>query len=283
MAVEPEGQQFWTRIFLELVALVCVFEWGDSWRAHDWLPGTVWLVLGVAISVIGFKWPQIKRRWDRRWSIAILVILVAGGIAYGVLRYHSRHQPARLTLAAPTGFMGGISTGSIPVTMSKGRLIRVPPSERPCSIATSSYGQDGLEGLPGGPNLKRPRLLIDARNFSITAWSTPPPRFDDLFFQVDLTNRGESSIAKDWRLCLIHGKEALYFDAQIVDPSQGLDLSQSTFSNSVEHGHSARGWLRFHVPQEDVDASLSGSLQCKDYLEHTYQFLFAADKNQKAN
>jgi hypothetical protein len=132
--------------------------------------------------------------------------------------------------------------------------------------------------LPGGANAKRPNLVIEADELSFTEWSD---KFDDLFFEVDVTNRGETSIAKDWKLCLPQGRKALYFDAQDVGNLEFQpDIAKSTFVTSIEHGHVVKGWLRFHVPRRAVVAAkFNGSVQCRDYLEHESLFAFAPSKD----
>lgn len=63
MASEEGTGRFFIPVFLELVALVCVFEAGDSARAHQFRPATLWFVLGLAFSVIGFAWPRVRERF----------------------------------------------------------------------------------------------------------------------------------------------------------------------------------------------------------------------------
>lgn len=63
MASEQGVSRFFVPGLLELVALVCLFEAGDSVRAHDYKPAVAWFILGVAFSVVGFAWPTIKENW----------------------------------------------------------------------------------------------------------------------------------------------------------------------------------------------------------------------------
>ena len=282
MAADSGDQRYWLVVFLGSLDLVCLFEWGDSFRSREWVQGIVWFATSLTISVLGFRWPYLKGRWlavsRNRQIVAVLgaLLLAAMGV-YGIHRYSSRRPSAikQLGRPAPPSFLAaGIGSGPLPVTMSTGRVVRIPPTERPCTQSAVGYGRDGLENLPGGADLKRPRLLLDVDRFAFTEWSD---KFDDVFFEVDVTNRGETSITKNWRLCLAHGKEPLYFDAQVVnDPQFQPDIAKATFTTSIEHGHVARGWLRFHVPKEDFTlANFTGSIQCRDYLERVSLFAFA--------
>lgn len=249
--------------------------------------GEGWGLVMIAAGLIGMAacaWSHLKgvkpAAFLRRGTLLSVLgaVLACVLVVTGVRTYRHFYPTHPAGLAAPLGLIGGFGSPLIPMTEWQGRLFRVPASQRPCSNTRIEYGEEGLENLPGGADLKRPRLLLSPVSFGITEWSN---QLDDLLFEIDVTNRGESSIAKDWRLCLVHGKTALYFNAQpLLDPSRGTDLARSTFSNSIEHGHVVRGWLRFSVPKEDVDLkSLAGTLECRDYLERDSQLLFAADKD----
>ncbi len=48
--------------FLELVALVCMFEAGDSARSNNWTFATIWFFISLAFSLGGFTWIPMKKR-----------------------------------------------------------------------------------------------------------------------------------------------------------------------------------------------------------------------------
>jgi len=219
--------------------------------------------------------PQIKAAVIRI-VIVLAIAIILGGSTWA---YRRSEAIARRPRPAPvTGLKVGFASASAAVTMPKRALIKVTPSEQLCSEAGIGYGADGLEKLPGGPGLSRPQLLIVAHSFFYRTWSD---HFYDLFFEVVATDRGEATIAKDWRLCLVQGKEPKYYDSQPVDNADlygEVDLANSTYKASIEHGHAVKGWLRFHVPEADVNpAKFYGTVECKDYLEHKSRFLFRAN------
>ncbi|MGB2633381.1 MAG: hypothetical protein WAM58_05545, partial [Candidatus Acidiferrum sp.] len=100
----------------------------------------------------------------------------------------------------------------------------------------------------------------------------------------EITNGGESSVAKDWGLCLVdsHGK-AVEFEAESFDPAGHIELGQKAVSlmavtneAPVEHAHSAKGWLLFKVPKDFLALpSFNGSIYCRDYMERRVFFTFA--------
>jgi hypothetical protein len=61
MMDDPTGRSYWTVIFLASVDLVCIFEAGDSVREGHYKAAILWFAVGTILSVIGYKWPQIKR------------------------------------------------------------------------------------------------------------------------------------------------------------------------------------------------------------------------------
>ncbi len=89
-------------VFIEMVALVCLFECGDSYREHAWLGGTVWAVVGLFLFLLGIKWPRIKSKiptaplrriehasndYRYRYGVGVLMIGLAG--FYAVNSLHS--------------------------------------------------------------------------------------------------------------------------------------------------------------------------------------------------
>lgn len=49
-------------ILLGIVDFVCILTAAESYNNGQFTRGTVWLVVGIVSSVIGFKWPEIKIR-----------------------------------------------------------------------------------------------------------------------------------------------------------------------------------------------------------------------------
>lgn len=47
-------------VFLEMAALVCLFEWGDSYRAAQFRSGTIWFSVGFVLFFLGIKWAKVK-------------------------------------------------------------------------------------------------------------------------------------------------------------------------------------------------------------------------------
>jgi len=61
MAGEPTDRRFWTVVFLASVDFCCVLLATERYDKGDIRIGTIWLLAGIVFSVIGWKWPQIKR------------------------------------------------------------------------------------------------------------------------------------------------------------------------------------------------------------------------------
>jgi hypothetical protein len=162
------------------------------------------------------------------------------------------------------------------VTWAEGKLIPLKKSELPCSYGnTTGRGLAGLAELPGGPNLKKPYLLVEPTRYWFEHW-TDNDDFE-LFFEVETTNRGETSIAKNWILCMVQadGKAVEFFPEPFVSTAystidaRAVSLVDSTLSSPVEHGRTAKGWISFKLPLKKFSnfPNVSGSLQCRDYLE----------------
>ncbi|MGB2632345.1 MAG: hypothetical protein WAM58_00285 [Candidatus Acidiferrum sp.] len=167
--------------------------------------------------------------------------------------------------------------------LKKGNVVRIEKSAWPCSYGrTTGRGLDGLPTLPGGLNLRKPYMVLLPTKFVIQSGNDEPIYY--LFFETEITNRGESSVAKDWGLCLVdsHGK-AVEFEAESFDPAgyselgkKAISLMAVTNDAPVEHAHSARGWLLFKVPKDLLTLpALNGSIYCRDYMERRVFFTFA--------
>jgi hypothetical protein len=44
----------------------------------------------------------------------------------------------------------------------------------------------------------------------------------------------------------------------------------------IEHGREVNGWLLFRIPADVLINGLSGSIKCRDYLEHRFSIGFVA-------
>jgi apolipoprotein N-acyltransferase len=73
--MDADGQglrRYFIPAFLELVALVCLFEAGDSVRAHEYRPAMKWFVWGLLFAVVGFIWPLIRQKFFLTTSYTLL-------------------------------------------------------------------------------------------------------------------------------------------------------------------------------------------------------------------
>lgn len=135
--------------------------------------------------------------------------------------------------------------------------------------------------MPNGAGLKRPMLLAKPGRFVLRNSSSPPEIYD-LFLEISVTNRGEPSVAKDWRLCLVEdGRPSRYMPEEITpsDVSSFQDkrlLEEATTEAPIKRGEAVVGWLRFRVPPSAVEKTFTGSIECRDYLEHKYFTDFGA-------
>jgi hypothetical protein len=216
-----------------------------------------------------------RKAVKRNQAKYIVWLVVSGSVAACFLWWSGYHRPNPM-VPGPTTIVAVEGTASSPINRAGGTLVKIPKAVWPCSNGKKfGYGSDGLSTLPGGPNLKKPYLLIDAKQFVMEDWSNE--EFVDLYFEVTVTNRGESSIAKDWSLCYVQpNQQAVQYDAETISPtrlaelgSDAMSLTDVTFHTSIEHGHAASGWLLFQLPKEAATwQGFTGSLQCHDYLEH---------------
>src|SRR6266571_397172 len=60
MATELTDRRYWMVIFLAVVDFCCVLLALERYDKGDILVGTYWLIAGIASSLLGWKWPQIK-------------------------------------------------------------------------------------------------------------------------------------------------------------------------------------------------------------------------------
>jgi hypothetical protein len=172
--------------------------------------------------------------------------------------------------------------------MQHGKLIQLSQEELPCSNSkTTAHGLEGLNDLPGGADLKKPYFVLQVKKFVFEY--DPDGKSVQVLVEAELTNRGESSVTKDWSLCLLEqGNKAVHFNAESLlitkHPQIGdkaISLADATIATPLEHGHVLDGWLSFHVPKDDsMLRRFTGSVQCRDYLDRLAASLF---KPEKAN
>ena len=147
-----------------------------------------------------FAHPRTARRWNALMAIATVV--VAGLVSYGAGKYYYvvthavAHPPAP---NPPTNFNAGILLAE-PMFLQEGKVFTLSKSVIPCARERIAYGTTGLNAVPG-PGSGRPWLVIDPIGYRFLDWSGE--KHVHLLFQVEVTNRGEPSIVKDWELCLV--------------------------------------------------------------------------------
>jgi hypothetical protein len=208
-----------------------------------------------------------------KWTVGFLaaIVLIVFGLAYGTHRYYSRRsETARPVAPAPPQLKAEVSVDFV----EPDKPVSLSTAITPCMLGKRRWNQwvDNAQ-LPGGPDVKRPLLLIKPEEVVFQSPSDPKTR--ELLLKVSVTNRGEATIAQDWTLCLVHERKPFRYRAVEVTPElqfafgDRVSLSEATLKNSIEHGRAAFGWLLFQVPEEVVGTgTLTGSLECRDYLEH---------------
>jgi hypothetical protein len=220
-------------------------------------------------------------------AVLALIIVVAGSSTLITSRAASRamrkQESAQQRPAPPTGLRVGVITET-PMLLREGKIIRVSKSAMPCSSRKVGYGVEGMNSM-SGPDPKKPWLVLEPIHYQFVDWSGAPSV--DLLFQVELTNRGESSIVKGWELCLIAPDQTpMRFRADKMSSTDlermgqnSISLADIAFTQPVEHGKAVTGWVLFHLPREVVKlATLQGSLRCRDYLDHLAQVVFSTEE-----
>jgi|HubBroStandDraft_2_1064218.scaffolds.fasta_scaffold00513_17 hypothetical protein len=193
------------------------------------------------------------------------------------------HNKTRLLPPLPPGGVSVRVAYPVPMTLSRGKIVRLEESELPCSYGRKTgLGLEGLSSLPA--DLKRPYLTIEPTTFLLEATSDNQTIYN-LFFETEVTNRGEPSIAKGWRLCIVQASgKPIEFKPEQFTPDKYTELGNGAVSlidasNSlIEHGRLAKGWLLFKIPKDAITpSSFSGSLQCRDYRDRQSFFNFKAN------
>lgn len=170
-----------------------------------------------------------------------------------------------------------------------------PPEEvrkNACFVKESTYYNKSAE-LPGGADIKRPILDVDGADSGEeieTEYYQGGDQRHWILMKIALTNRGETSIAKEWGLCIDDGGVAVKLKAapspipENVLGSGRTNLVERSLNAPIEHGQRVVGWIVFSLPTElalrlrENTKLLSGAIQCKDYLsKQSDQFIFGND------
>lgn len=271
----------------------------NAWSIFE--PYLVLLLVAVAYHAVATLWLMAKGSYESTggdvvltdppsgrirsrsipWLVSAIAILLLGGLGYEFSQPAKRPDAPQFVLISAEYDLGG---------RQDGQLVRVAPSSPCLEKGVKVYSLNDLTSYPGGSHARRPWLVLNANHYSFTKLVNHPELFV-LMFDVSLVNRGEASIAKDWSLCVIYHGNARWFGAEDYSAETKRlfpdrpSIKDTTFSNPVEHGHGARGWLLFTVPSNSIreEELTIGSLQCKDYLDHKTSLIFGFETPSASN
>jgi hypothetical protein len=229
-------------------------------------------------SGLNHKWRSLTRNQSVFLVLAIIGIVLA--LVFGIpeIYWHYHAQIGLAVKPLPPNPPGGLSamTETRASFQDLERPVSISQMQSPCSPKSGkTYSFYNLDAMPSGAGLKRPMLLAKPNRFVIRNSSSSPEIYD-LFLEVSVTNRGEPSVAKDWRVCLVDdGQPSKYMPEEITpsDVSSFQDktlLEEATTKAPLKRGEAVVGWLRFRVPPSSVTKTFTGSIECRDYLEHKY-------------
>ncbi len=268
---------------LILAALIGLVPFGvgrwEAWRASREAK-KIPVILDINHRPARMRKSWLSSGWAKTVGIAILVVTTA---VYGYsswLQHHARLKP----LAPVTNLTVRFSSDPIPLVMKESKLTPLNKVISPCSFgAKNGYGISGLAALPGGPQLKRPYLLLDPSWVVLETDSQHGTENAAMVFEVGVTNRGRESIAKDWELCLVGSdKKAHLYSAEsmlnTVHPElagEWVSLRDKTQTVPIPHAGFVKGWLLFNVPKQALAQPIAGSIHCRDYLERRSFIFFA--------
>ena len=71
MATETD-RRYWMVIFLAIVDFCCVLLATERYDKGDIRVGTYWLIAGIALSLLGWKWPQIRTNLGIRTTVVAM-------------------------------------------------------------------------------------------------------------------------------------------------------------------------------------------------------------------
>jgi hypothetical protein len=163
----------------------------------------------------------------------------------------------------------------------------------PCDLRNGSF-YSSYSDMPGGPNLRRPLIVVNEESFPVATSENVGNGSVFLFMKLVLTNRGETSIVKDWELCTVEDGRAVKYQSvaipKLIEPmaasGEMITPEKSLVDNAVKtpikHAHTVGGWVTFKVTKETADRwksgkHMKGSVQYRDYLDHLYSFGFDYD------
>src|SRR5437016_2340249 len=81
MATESPDRRHWIVIFLAILDFCCVLLAAERYDKGDIRVGTYWLLAGIALSLLGWKWPQIRTAIglaNRQYTRMILTLVFFG-------------------------------------------------------------------------------------------------------------------------------------------------------------------------------------------------------------
>jgi hypothetical protein len=277
-------------------------------RAMDWMaaklgPSGTWLVanpagfltLGLLCVVVALffhamveaLWPPPSMILDAnerpfpragmspKWTLGfgLITALVLVLVAIGSYKYYEfTHRPP--APAGPTHF--AISTA--PIKFDDMLQVKKSTIPTPCSLKNRKT-YESLEDMPGGETYTKPYLLIEPKTL-ILQQTADRKNEVEVLMEVTVVNRGEASIAKDWKLCFLSESHVYWYDAEQVTDETKFDYHDKQpmpdiSSQPVGHGKAVRGWFLFLVPNEVMQKwKYQGGLRCRDYLEHEYSSSF---------
>jgi hypothetical protein len=160
------------------------------------------------------------------------------------------------------------------------------PTTSPCTPKV-----DDLRSTLNSANPKRPALFAKPERLVIRMKSSSPvpPNTYDFLLEVGVTSRGEPSVAKDWSLCLVNQGQPIRYPPEEIMPAdlssfQNKTILEEASTNApIKRGEAVVGWLLFRVPISVVNSyQLQGSIDCRDYLEHSYSMDFEIDSELPA-
>jgi hypothetical protein len=224
-----------------------------------------------------------KRMAKRAWVLIFTILSVC--MVVGIKFWIDRHPHLRVPMP-PTDFKVGTPVIE-PVKMAREKIVKLDKEVLPCADGKiTGHGLSGLGDLPGGPKLTKPYFLLLPKNAEYTQWSDGSI---DLLFEVEITNRGESSIAKDWQLCMVKtdNTPVEFLPSTFIPEEQTLgphavSLVDAVYNTPVGHAQTVKGWILFKVPA-DVPLkfpNMYGKLGCRDYLEHPSSFCFSSGEKK---
>ena len=169
----------------------------------------------------------------------------------------------------------------LPQTLSdKEQTLSALSTATPCSLKGSRAVPSVLDDSP-----KRPAFIPEVKR--LVYRFVHDPEMMGILIELSLTNRGTSSIARNWSLCVVHGGDALRYRPSDVtlEPmtaySDKASLEDISIQTPIETGHAITGWLVFYVPRSVMTGTdpFNGGVEFSDYLGHRYSILFVTPSN----